>query len=234
MAVALTSTPSVVTQPKMFARWRERIDHFRVKNHLRLVEKALRRRDVGHLSFELQARRLQHLNNLHDYWTRAVFPKNIHFPGQRVPYFQDHLGTLCAMAYLVEQSGRADLVAIVQRTNNNIYIEDITEGPVLDWIQQSGLTQVEAAQIQPTYDGCGFNGCPDTPGETVLKIVPWIIGGVALITLEWLSYTIVSWLPLYNMPRKVIVWFYLTAYNLMIAFVLGLAVWLILEKFTSL
>lgn len=109
-----------------------RLEQFRVKNHLSVVEKELRRRNVDHLAPELQQERAKNINHLHDYWTKGLFPKNLDFAGKRVPYFKDAFGTPCAMAYLIEQSANQNLVNTVAESNNYVYINDIHDGPVLD------------------------------------------------------------------------------------------------------
>jgi hypothetical protein len=187
---------------------------------LRIVEKELRQKNVGHLSLELRQERAKNIAHLHQYWTSGLYPKNPDFLDQRVPYFKDAVGTPCAMAYLIEQSGHQDLVNAVARSNNHIYINDIQDGPVMDWINKSGLTKAEAARVQPTYGGCGFGGCPDL----IFAILPWIVGSVGFILLEWLSYKISSWVALDNSKRRLAVWFYFTINNLLLAFIIGLLI----------
>lgn len=197
-----------------------RIEWFRVKNHLKIVEQELRQKNVDHLSSELQHERAKNIARLHDYWKGEVYPINHDFFDTRAPYFRDAHGTLCAMAYLIEQSGHRDLVHTIARTNNNIYIDDIHEGPVMDWVNASGLTKKEAARIQPTYS-------PDMWNRSSEQIVPghysdpneiflWIIFAVGFILLEWFSYHVSSWLKLPNW--RVVAWVYLAITNLVLAF----------------
>ncbi len=70
---------------------------------------------------------------------------------KKSPVFIDDLGTHCAVAYLMRHSGWGGVVDNVARTNNYVYINDIANGPVIDWIELSGLTKAEAAEIQPGY-----------------------------------------------------------------------------------
>src|SRR3989344_6455056 len=95
---------------RFFKKFFARMERFRIKNHLRIVEKELRRKNVDHLSAELRAERAKNIDRLHAYWTNGLYPINRDFADRRVPYFKDASGTPCAMAYLIEQSGHQDLV----------------------------------------------------------------------------------------------------------------------------
>lgn len=131
-----------------------------IREHLKRTERDLREKDTSHLSPELQERRERNLDRLNEYWKAGEFPTNTDFHGERVPYFVDDRGVPCAMAYLIQESGHEDLVASVAETNNHVYIEELEEGPVVDWIENSGLTKDEAARIQPSY--CGFWPLPSS------------------------------------------------------------------------
>ncbi len=206
-----------------------KVEQFRVRNHLRIVERELRNKNTSHLSPELQRRREENIARLHEYWTTGVFPKNPDFFDRRIPYFKDHLGTPCAMAYLIEESGHRDLVNAVASTNNHVYINDIHDGPVLDWINQSGLTKAEAARVQPAYGPCGFAGCPIDPLTIML---PWIIGSISFILLEWLSYYIASWLGMGNTRRRLVAWAYFTLNNLLLAAIIAILAVGLIDKYS--
>jgi len=207
------STPVLNFFEKVLAR----IEWFRVKNHLRIVEKELIRKNIEHLSPELRQERAKNIARLHEYWTQGLYPKNPDFLDKRAPYFKDAINTPCAMAYLIEQSGHQDLVNAVASRNNHVYINDIQDGPVMDWINKSGLTKAEAARVQPTYGGCGFGGCADP----IFTILSWVIGSVGFILLEWLSYKISSWVALDNSKRRMAAWFYFTINNIVLAVIIG-------------
>jgi len=129
-----------------------RVEAARIRTHLARVEVALRARDVARLSPAQRTARARNLDVLHRYWTTGVFPTNTDFPGERMPYFIDRYGIRCAMAHLIEQSGRGDLVARVAATNNNARIRDLKNDPdLVAWLDENGLTAAEAARIQPTY-----------------------------------------------------------------------------------
>jgi len=134
----------------------------RIRAHLDTVERELRSKDVAALTAAQRAARARNLEILHAYWVRGVFPKNTDFPGQRLPYFVDRYGTRCAMAHLIEQSGRGDLVARVATANNNARIRQLKNDPELArWLVENGITAAEAARIQPEYYGPPLATTPD-------------------------------------------------------------------------
>ena len=73
----------------------------RIRTRLAAVEQQLRQTDVSRLTSAQRAARARNLDVLHEYWVRAVFPKNTDFPGQMVPYFVDRYGTRCVFALAV-------------------------------------------------------------------------------------------------------------------------------------
>ena len=99
----------------------------------------------------LSIRRSRHIARLHDYAAAATFPLNTDFPGRLVPYFVDNLGTACAVGHLMSLDGQQNLVQTIASSTNHVRIEDVHDGPLLDWIHDSGLTQDECALIQPSY-----------------------------------------------------------------------------------
>lgn len=124
----------------------------RIRRHLATVEAELRAKDISALTPAQRLARARNLDVLHEYWVRGVFPMNTDFPRQRVPYFIDRSGTRCAMAYLIEQSGHADLVRRIATTQNNAYVRDLEDVAELGaWLSANGLTAAEAARIQPAY-----------------------------------------------------------------------------------
>jgi hypothetical protein len=91
---------------------------------------------------------------LRDYRNAGTFPENDRFPDRAMPFFRDSRGTLCAMAYLVDRSGRTDIVDQIAKTRNNAFIRELTDDRALvAWLDTSGLSVDEAARIQPTYGG---------------------------------------------------------------------------------
>ena len=96
---------------------------------------------------ELAAHRVQEIARLRDYASAGAFPVNT---TQRPTghFFKDVAGRYCAVANLVHQDGRDDLVDEVVRTNNALVVADVRTGALHDWILASGLTQEELARIQ--------------------------------------------------------------------------------------
>lgn len=95
--------------------------------------------------------RQRNLDRLDAYIRNGVFPLNLDFPGQLVPYFVDAKGTPCAVAHFLREDGLGDVVSAVVKADNHVRVMDVKEGPLADWILRSGLTQEECAEIQPTY-----------------------------------------------------------------------------------
>ena len=148
--------PVVVLAARSPVPWSSRAagETARIRARLAVVERSLRAKDVSVWSPTERIARSRNLDVLHEYWVRGVFPKNTSVPGARVPFFVDRNGTRCAMAYLIEQSGRGDLVARVAATNNNARIRDLKADPELvAWLRANGLTAGEAGLIQPSYGG---------------------------------------------------------------------------------
>lgn len=129
----------------------------RLRAHFDSVDTELRMRDVSHLSVEQRASRTKLIGWLREYRDAGRFPQNDRFRNQSVPFFRDSRGTLCAMAYLVDRSGRGDIVDHIAKSRNNAYIRDLTDDrELVAWLDASGLSVAEAARIQPGYDGDGW------------------------------------------------------------------------------
>jgi hypothetical protein len=96
-----------------------------------------------------RARAIQ-IERLAEYRRSGRFPRNHRYNGY-VPVFVDHHGTPCAVAYLMQSEGRDRDVRAIAAADNHVRIEDVSEGPLIDWILTSGLTQEEATMIQPGY-----------------------------------------------------------------------------------
>ena len=125
----------------------------RLRAHFDSVDTELRMRDVSHLSVEQRASRIRLIAWLREYRNAGRFPQNDRFPNRIVPFFRDSQATLCAMAYLVDRSGRGDIVDHIANTRNNAYIRDLTDDQALvAWLGASGLSVSEAARIQPSYE----------------------------------------------------------------------------------
>ena len=106
-------------------------------------------------------RRAALIETLRTYRDRGVFPHNYDFPGRAVPYFVDRkTGTLCAVAHLLEVTGRRDIVDRVTRSNNNVWVAELaSDSAFTGWLTQHGITLAEAARIQVPYIE------PETPAQ---------------------------------------------------------------------
>jgi hypothetical protein len=119
----------------------------------------------------LALRRLENLRRLRLYQLRGRFPHNEHVADRAVPIFVDNHDTACAVGHLMRESGWNDAVAAIQRANNFVYVTDVRNGPLVDWVLVSGLTQEEAALIQPGYYPPPFDVALDelTQGGSMTK-----------------------------------------------------------------
>ena len=184
------------------------LEQWRLKTHFKFVDGNLRRADVSHLTPELRAARDKNIALLREYAAHGVFPKNLDFPGQRIPYFKDAYGTPCAVGNLMERTGGQAVVDEITATNNHVYVNDIRGGPAMAWLRRSGLTQAEAAMIQPGYPGdpfCYYDATGDTlrmicDGDRLTMSDPmlaWVAigatcGVLAFIALEWTKYRLLQ------------------------------------------
>ncbi|PSP81901.1 hypothetical protein BRC83_10685 [Halobacteriales archaeon QS_1_68_17] len=119
---------------------------------MKRTERDLRERDASHLPEELREEREKRLDDLREYWQNGEFPLNVDRE-ERTPIFKNDRDVPRAMAYLVEQSGHEDLFEHIAETDNYVDIDDVEEGPLVEWIEGSGLTKEEAALVRPTYCG---------------------------------------------------------------------------------
>jgi hypothetical protein len=160
----------------------------RLRAHFDSVLAELRVREVSSLRPGQKAARAELVGTLAAYREAGVFPHNHDFPGERVPYFRDEHGTLCAMAYLVAATGRGDIVDAIAARRNNAYIPELAADARLGaWLDSVGLTVAEAARIQPQYDGGTpgtFVGSRDKP-RYVLPSLALGVPAVVTTVLNW-------------------------------------------------
>lgn len=129
-----------------------RAESVRLVAHFDSVDNELRTADVSHLDAQQRAMRVKLIAWLRDYRNAGTFPENDRFADRAMPFFRDTHGTLCAMAYLIDRSGRGDIVDHIARTRNNAFIHELVDDAALvAWVDRSGLTVDEAARIQPMY-----------------------------------------------------------------------------------
>lgn len=157
----------------------------RIRGHFDSVLTELARRDVGGLTAGQRAHRAELTRTLTMYRERGVFPHNYDFPGQAVPYFVDRkTGTLCAVANLLEKTGRRDIVDRVARMNNNVWVAELASDTAFaTWLDANGLTLDEAARIQVPY------ASPVTPAQqtrqAVFGVAAPLAFGAAVTTSVW-------------------------------------------------
>jgi hypothetical protein len=99
---------------------------------------------------ELAHRRTQQIQRLHDYRIAAVFPTDN--SGNLISVFRDQRGRPCPMAALIEQSGDRALVDRVVVQNNGLRLVNVHDGPLMDWMVSSGLTQQEVELVQGVFE----------------------------------------------------------------------------------
>ena len=87
----------------------------------------------------------------------------------------------------MRRSGSNDAVEEIARHNNHVYVPDVHDGPLMQWVLQSGLTQEEAALIQPAYaPSClpfadlNLDGVVDWSDAQVLDLSGWDFRGMDL------------------------------------------------------
>ena len=154
----------------------------RIRAHFDSVLTGLAARDLQTLGPEQVTRRRALMTTLRAYRVRGMFPHNYDFPGQSIPYFVDRkTGTLCAVAHLLESTGRRDIVERVARANNNVWVAQLAgDSAFTRWLDTNGITLGEAAFIQMPYARV------TSPAEMKRQVAfvaaaPFALGG-ALIT----------------------------------------------------
>ena len=142
---ALAAPP---TGPEALAR----LEVARLRAHFDSVDAELRHAEGLQLTPSQRAARATLIGWLQEYRDAGRFPRNDRFPELAMPFFRDGHRALCAMAYLIERSGRRDLVDRIALTRNNAFIAELATDPALRvWLDSVGVSVTEAARIQPAY-----------------------------------------------------------------------------------
>jgi Domain of unknown function (DUF4440) len=129
-----------------------RVEVARLRAHFDSVTVELRSANAPSLSLSQRRARATLMGWLQEYRDAGRFPRNVRFPELALPFFRDDSGVLCAMAYLIDQTGRRDLVDRVAVTRNNAFIAELADDSELRaWLDSVGLSVTEAARIQPSY-----------------------------------------------------------------------------------
>jgi hypothetical protein len=161
----------------------QRLEVARLRAHFDSVDSELRMPAQQALTPAQQASRATLIGWLREYRDTGRFPRNDRFPDRAMPFFRDSRGVLCAMAYLIDRSGRGDLVDRVASTRNNGFIPELASDPDLRaWLDSTGLTMAEAARIQPFY-----GHPPEQPEErdisTGYALTSVLVGGTSLASM---------------------------------------------------
>lgn len=114
---------------------------------------------------QLAAARAKHLDQLHAYWDRGEFPMN-ETEDEIANIFRDRAGHLCAVANMLWTDGETELVDDTAERDNLIRLADVHDGPLYDWVMQSGFTQEEVAMIQVPY----MPYHPDARAQEILRL----------------------------------------------------------------
>ncbi len=121
----------------------------RIQAHLRGAEEMLLAADIRGLTPAQREARARNVELLRGYRERGVFPRNLHFPDSREPYFVDDRGIPCAMAYLIAASGRVDMVERIRASRNSARIGELADDPeLIAWLEDAGLTVAEASRVR--------------------------------------------------------------------------------------
>ena len=99
----------------------------------------------------LARNRQRQIKRLQTYMLRGRFPLNEGHSTDAVPIFVDRQNTLCAVGHLMHAAQWDNEVVQIASKNNLVHISNVQSGSLVRWIQTSGLTQEEAAMIQPGY-----------------------------------------------------------------------------------
>jgi hypothetical protein len=103
--------------------------------------------DRAAIRAKLAAHRAAEMERLAAYEAAGQFPHDL-IVAPSLHMFRDAAGRYCAVANLVHLDGHDDIVANVVKTQNDLAIADVKNGPLYDWILESGFTQAELAFIQ--------------------------------------------------------------------------------------
>lgn len=221
----LTSNTSVISlsvNSSILQDIYEFVERSRIQIHLCLVEHELRQKSVSYLTNKLQKQRLINLNRLQEYRKKGVFPKNTYTPNRWVPCFKDKHGVTCAVGYLMECDGNIQEVNTISNYSMHIRIQDVKGGPVKHWLNKSGITQSEAALIQPSYGPCGLSGTNCGPVTKFFAFYPyayWIIGSGYLLVSEIILFFVSRWAAK-SFISALVIWLLLSVGNIALVLLL--------------
>ncbi|MBA3501077.1 MAG: hypothetical protein M4D80_22360 [Myxococcota bacterium] len=148
LTLALTSFATTAFMPTASARAVTVEDQLKVPStELRIAPPIL---DRAAVRAALLAQRRANIARFHAYRIGGVYPSNV-FTNGSANVWQDQQGHFCAAATIIRASGEVSLVERIAEENNFFRIADVSQGPVMDWILTSGLTQAELVMIQKPF-----------------------------------------------------------------------------------
>ena len=120
----------------------------------------------------IAVRRLAAIDLLHEYRVRGNFGDDLSDSGLRNALFIDDAGRRCAVAFLLDRTGRSDLTNTIAEQYNDAWIVELANDSELrSWLHTNGLTLAEAARIQGPSGG-NPRGNPPPPPPT--PGIPWL------------------------------------------------------------
>jgi len=124
----------------------------RIQFHLSQVLEYLSEADLSKLNNVQKENRKKTIQHLRQYQERALFPKNDVLP-MRNPIFKDQHQTTCAVAHLLEQTGKQEVVNLIQQESNFAFIDKLSKDypQINKWANEHGFRLEELALIQPGY-----------------------------------------------------------------------------------
>lgn len=164
------------------------VEVVRIRMHFDSVLRELREAPVQHLSQSQRAARDSRIADLAAYRDRGIFPHNHDFADEWMPYFVDHRGVRCAVAHLLEQSGRREIVERVAAMDNNVWVARLEGDREFEaWLYESGLTLAEAARIQVPYVETPDEAGPSV-GNRINTTAAIVASGLGVAAVAWNAY----------------------------------------------
>ncbi|MCI5056186.1 MAG: hypothetical protein MRY83_08760 [Flavobacteriales bacterium] len=118
----------------------------RIATHLQFILAKLKSKNIQ------DSQRIENLDHLEAYIELARFPKNTKYEYSRKPCFIDDEGTICAVGYLIQETAGRALAESINSKYQYDLLSNIKDPELMQWQKESGLSLVELASIQPTYE----------------------------------------------------------------------------------
>jgi HEAT repeat protein len=142
-----------------------RVDRDAMLQHYARVEVELRAAPAP-ADAAIAVRRAEAIDLLSEYRLRGFFGIGPLVNGTRTPLFVDDDGRRCAVAWILERTGRGELVQAIANRCNEAWVAELTTDAVLQsWLGEYGLTAAEAVRIQGPHGGPPGGGTPPPEPE---------------------------------------------------------------------